>query len=421
LRHIYSLILFILLPLVLLRLLILGFRVPAYRTQWKERLGFSSVIESDKSLIWLHAVSVGEVEAAVPLINGLRNSLTEYKFLVTTVTPTGAETVRRRFGDSVQHLYLPYDLPFSVNHFLEKIKPSICIIMETEIWPNLYHQCKAKSIPIALVNARLSLKSFKGYQYFSGLVKNTLACVAKVIAQTELDAERFISMGCESAKMSVIANLKYDSDLTDEMREQAKLIRTELFSGRLVWIAASTHDGEEKIILEVHKEILKQHENCLLILVPRHPQRFDKVEKLSLEAGLSVVRNSKSDEMNSLTRVYLLDSLGELKTYYGCADVAFVGGSMVSAGGHNLLEPAQWGLAIISGTDLSNFHEISELLVSGEALVMVSTQTELVNQVNELISNKVLREKMGCNARALLKMHEGSALKIIKEIKSMIG
>jgi 3-deoxy-D-manno-octulosonic-acid transferase len=421
LRHIYSLILFVLLPLVLLRLLILGFRTPAYWNRWDERLGFGKKIESDKPLIWLHAVSVGEVEAAVPLINGLRNCLPEYKFLITTVTPTGAETVRRRFTDSVQHLYLPYDIPFSVSHFLGKTKPSVCIIMETEIWPNLYRQCKAKSIPIALVNARLSLNSFKGYKKFSGLVKNTLACVAKVIAQTELDAERFISIGCEPAKVSVIANLKYDSDLSHEMREQAKLIKTELFGGRVVWIAASTHEGEEKIILEAHKEILKQHENCLLILVPRHPQRFDKVEKLCLETNLSVVRNSKSNEMNSLTKVYLLDSLGELKTYYGCADVAFVGGSMVSAGGHNVLEPAQWGLAIISGTDLSNFYEISKLLVSAKALVKVGNRTELVNQINELISNEVLREKMGCNARALLKMHEGSALKIIKEIKSMIG
>ncbi len=419
-RYFYSLLLYCLLPLVFLRLIILGFRISSYWSRWNERLGFLPSVKIDQPVFWLHAVSVGEVEAATPIIERVLSQLPQYQIVITTVTPTGAETVQRRFRNNARHFYLPYDLPFAVQGFIKQLQPSICVILETELWPNLYHYCNQKNIPIMLVNARVSLRSLAGYKKFPGLLKKTFDCVTYVLAQSKLDAERIVTIGCDSEKVSVTGNLKFDVNIPSDICMKAKSIKAEMFPNRPVWIAASTHDKEESLVLEVHKKILKKHNDCLLILAPRHTQRFNRVADLCDRSDLNLVRKSSDVKCTKETQIYLLDTLGELQTYYACADIAFVGGSLVDAGGHNMLEPACLGLPILSGKYVSNFHEVSNLLLEAEALILVNDVSELVDKLTQLLSNVELRNQMGENAKNLVAMHRGSADYIIDKMKTLL-
>jgi 3-deoxy-D-manno-octulosonic-acid transferase len=420
LRHFYSLLLYCLLPLVFLRLIILGFRTSSYWSRWNERLGFLPSVKIDQPVFWLHAVSVGEVEAATPIIERMLSQLPQYQIVITTVTPTGAETVQRRFKNNARHFYLPYDLPSAVQRFITQLQPSICVIMETELWPNLYHYCDQKNIPIMLVNARVSLHSLVGYKKFPGLLKKTFDCVTYVLAQSKLDAERIMMIGCDSKKVSVTGNLKFDVNLPSDIYTKAKSIRAEMFPNRPVWIAASTHEKEEEALLEAHEKILEQHQSCVLILAPRHTQRFNRVADLCDRSNMNVVRKSSNEKCTKETQVYLLDTLGELQTYYACADLAFVGGSLVPAGGHNMLEPACLGLPVLSGIHVSNFHEVSNLLLKAEALILVDDVSDLVDKVTQLLSNVELRNQMGENAKNLVAMHKGSADHVIDKMKSLL-
>ena len=419
-RYFYSLLLYCLLPLVFLRLIILGFRTPSYWSRWSERLGFLPVIKFDQPVFWLHAVSVGEVEAATPIIERMLNQLPQYQIVITTVTPTGAETVQRRFKNDVRHFYLPYDLPFAVQRFIKQIQPSICVIMETEIWPNLYHYCNQKNIPIMLVNARVSSGSLAGYQKLPGLLKMTFGCVTHVLAQSKLDAERIKMIGCVSNKVSVAGNIKFDISIPSDLSIRAKSIKEALLQKRPVWIAASTHDKEEELLLEAHKQILEQYEDCVLILAPRHTHRSNKVADLCVKSNLNIIRKSSNEKCNNETQIYLLDTLGELQTYYGCADLAFVGGSLVPAGGHNMLEPACLGLPVLSGNYVSNFHEVSNLLLEANALILVNDVPDLVDKVMQLLSNVELRDQMGENAINLVATHKGSTDQVMNKLKPFL-
>lgn len=419
-RNFYSLILYCLVPFVFARLIFLGIKTPAYWSGWGERFGFLPNLAIERPVIWLHAVSVGEVEAAIPLVSRLLEQLPQYQIVLTTVTPTGAQTVQKRFSDSVVHLYLPYDLPVSIQRFINILKPAICIIMETEIWPNLYYYCHQQKIPVVLANARMSLKSIRGYRKFRRLFTETLDCVVQVITQSKLDADRFISLGCEPARISIAGNLKFDIDIQANLREQANTIRNNNFPDRPVWIAASTHENEEFLVLEAHKKILIQHKKCLLIIAPRHPQRFDKVAKLCIKRGFSLVRKSNNSICDDAVQVLLLDTLGELQLYYGCADLAFVGGSLVPAGGHNMLEPAILGIPIISGPHITNFQEITSLLETAEAVCMVRDTDELAEKVTLLLNDSKLRCLFGENARKMVIENRGGADTTIDIIKSIV-
>ena len=415
-RRIYSFFLYLIVPFVVLRLFWLSFRNPDYRRRWKERFGFPDKITSHDKVIWLHAVSVGEVQASRPLVNALLDEYPDYRILITTMTPTGADCVKQYFADSVTHLYLPYDLPVSVKHFISVIDPSILIVMETELWPNLFHYCQVKNIPVIVANARMSEKSAKGYQRFSSLTRSTLENISLVIAQGKKDAERMIMLGADEDKVIVTGNLKFDIHLPHSVTEQAQALRRYFSVNRPVWIAASTHAGEEKIILDAFDKVLQQHPQCLLVIAPRHPQRSARLRELCAKRNLKVLSKSDNKECDEDVKIFILDTLGELPMYYAAADVAFVGGSLTETGGHNMLEPACLGLPVIMGPHVFNFQEISQLLLDEGAAWKVTNMDELSGRVSSLLGDANLRHSTGERGRNIVLKNRGNVEKIMELI-----
>ena len=415
-RILYSLFLILLTPFLLLRLVWLARRNPEYWDRWIERLGFPSPLPDGRPVIWLHAVSVGEVLAAKPLVNGLLEGYPQYRIVVTTTTPTGALTVRQNFAGNIEHRYFPYDLPFAVTRSLHVIHPSLVIVMETELWPNFYAACADQGVPLALVNARLSEKSARGYSRVPALVRDTLRVTSLIAAQSRVDADRFLSLGANPDRVTVCGNVKFDMHLPHSVREQGQALRRFFSESRPVWIAASTHPGEEAPILDAFGTLLKAFPDSLLVLAPRHPERSDSIEDMSRRAGFTTVRRSRKEQYTSGTQVFILDSLGELPVFYACADIAFVGGSLVSVGGHNLLEPASLGVAVISGPHLFNFSSISELLVSAQAMVVVPHAGKLADTVTHLLQDANLRYSMGERAKAVFQQHQGCTERVLRSL-----
>ncbi|HIF52112.1 MAG TPA: 3-deoxy-D-manno-octulosonic acid transferase [Thiotrichaceae bacterium] len=415
-RLLYTLIVYLLVPFVLLRLFWLGLKNPAYRIRWQERFGFFSWTSFNKPVLWIHAVSVGEVNAATPIINRLLDQYSHYQIIVTTVTPTGAVTLEQHFDKIIKHLYLPYDLPYSVKRFLNIIKPSILITMETEIWPNLYYACQCSDIPILIINARLSEKSSKGYRMVSSLMKQTLMKVDVIAAQTKNDAERFISFGADKSKVYVTGNLKFDISIQHSITEQAQSLKRYFSVNRPVWIAASTQEGEEEIVLGAHKRVLEKYPDTILILAPRHP---DRVNKVTLLCDIAEVKYIKRTEQKSFSRddnVYLLDTLGELQLHYAASQIAFVGGSLVKTGGQNMMEPASLGLPVISGLHTYNFTEITDLLLEEDALAIVSNELELANEICVLLADANRRHNIGEKGRQVIEANKGNIDRLMEII-----
>ena len=416
-RYFYTIVIYFLIPFILLRLLLVSFKYPSYRKKWYERFGFINWKESSKPIIWIHAVSIGEVNATRPIVNLLLKKYPHYQIIITTVTPTGAKTVVQQYKSTVFHFYLPYDIPYCVKKFIRTINPCILITMETEIWPNLYQTCHQSEIPILIVNARLSQKSMSGYQLFSGLIANTLKLVDKVAAQTQADADRFITLGVSNKDISVVGNLKFDIDIPQSIKEEAEPLRHDFSVSRPIWMAASTHDGEEEIILNAHKSILSTHPDAILILAPRHPDRADKIFTMCKKMGLHTTRRTEQESFSDQHNVFLLDTLGELQLYYAASEIAFVGGSLVNTGGQNMLEPAALNLPLITGPYTYNFLEVRNLLLESEALIVVSNSLGLSEKVIELIGDANLRHSMGERARAVVLANRGSSERVITMIK----
>ena len=415
----YSLVLSIFAPFVLIRLLWLGTKNPDYLKRWPERFGFLPDLHITKPLIWLHAVSVGEVQAAKPLVEQLLKRHPDRQILITTTTPTGVATVKQLFGERVFQLYFPYDLPLSISRFLRKTKPKLLIVMETEIWPNLYQQCHEKDIPIALINARLSERSSTGYKRFPRLAARTLQYVSLISAQTKADAERFLLLGANPDVVSVAGNLKFDVTQPHSIGEKGQVLRRFFSVNRAIWIAASTHEGEEKIVLEAFEEVLIHDKSCLLILAPRHPERFQAITDLCKKAGFNTARHSEKEQYSGATQIYVLDTLGELPAFYATSDISFVGGSLVPTGGHNMLEPASLGIPIICGEYLFNFVEVADLLKSENALILVATAKELAEAVIKLLSDANLRHSMGERARKVFFGNQGSINNILLSLQEI--
>lgn len=415
-RFLYTFLFYLILPVILLRLLRRSLRQPAYRKRFPERFGYHPF--KLEKCIWVHAVSVGEAIAAIPLIKGLQARYPQMKIVVTTMTPTGAERVQTAFGASVIHAYIPYDLPSFMQRLIKTIHPVICIIMETELWPNLLAACDKHHVPVCLVNARLSEKSARGYRLISAITRKMLAQIHLIAAHGQADAERFIALGAASDRMIVTGNIKFDIEISAEIIAKSAALRQEL-GDRFIWIAASTHEGEEEIILAAHQKILAVNPHALLILVPRHPARFSAMAALS-EKTFATARRSLNQTCTAETAVYLGDTMGELLMLYGAADVAFVAGSLVPRGGHNMLEPSAFGKPVLTGNYLFNFAEISDLFVSARALIKVNDAEMLASQLIHLMQHPAEQKEMGARALQVISQNRGALQKQITLVSSLI-
>lgn len=419
LRYVYSAFFYLLVPFVLLRLLWRSRRNPAYRQRIPERFGFSKL--SFEKSIWVHAVSVGEALIAVSLIKKLHLRYPTIPIVVTTMTPTGAARIQAGLGDSVSHVYIPYDLPTAIARFLRQTKPLIAIIMETELWPNLYATCRERGLPIVIANGRLSGRSASGYQRIPRLTREMLTAVSLLMAQAKADAERFIALGMNPSRVVVTGNIKFDLELPVDLIPRSEVLRMHLGQDRLIWIAASTHAGEEEIILKAHAAIREREPRALLILVPRHPERFTPVAELIAQQGFEITRRSQGGLCTPSTAVYLGDTMGEMFLLYACTDVAFVAGSFAPIGGHNLLEPAALSKPIITGPQLFNFTEISELLLEAQALVKVEDASTLAEAVLRFFADPALRKEKGENARQVVESNRGALAKHVDLISGIMG
>jgi 3-deoxy-D-manno-octulosonic-acid transferase len=379
--------------------------------------GFPSV---DKS-IWIHAVSVGEVQAAVPLIRALIKRLPGQNIVVTTVTPTGAARVKAIFGDSVTHCYIPFEFPHAIRSFFAAVDPRAAMIMETEIWPNLYRGCGLRQIPLILVSARISPNSIPGYRRLLPLIRETLSHGIIIAAQTQADADRFLELGANAARTRLTGNIKFDVEPEPNIADQGQQMRSSLFGNRPVWIAASTHDGEEQQVLEAHRSLLEKHPALLLLLVPRHPERFNAVRELIERWGFGVVSRTERRPCDASSEVFLVDTMGEVPLFFAASDVAFVGGSLVPIGGHNLLEPAAQGLPIIIGPHLFNAQEIAESFINLGACRMVADSIELAATVSDLIEHPDVAGSIGRKGFEVLEQNRGSLQRLLVLLEPLLA
>ena len=385
-RTLYTLLFHLGLPLVAIRLWLRARKAPAYAKRVGERFALN-LPAMQPGGIWVHAVSVGESIAAAPMIRALLKRYPQLPITVTCMTPTGSERIRAMFADEprVQHCYLPYDLPWAAARFLDRVQPRLAVIMETELWPNHIHQCAKRGIPVALANARLSARSAKGYARFAKLTRPMLQEMSLIAVQTEAEAERFRQLGARPECVQVTGSIKFDLTIDPQLLIKARALREQWQAlARPVWIAASTHEGEDAIVLAAHRQLLANYPDALLILVPRHPERFNSVFDLCQSQGFATVRRSTGELVNAQTQVLLGDTMGELLFLYALADSAFVGGSLVPNGGHNLLEPAALAKPVLSGPHLFNFLEIAALLRDAGALEEVDDAQALALAVRRL-------------------------------------
>ncbi|WP_440941129.1 lipid IV(A) 3-deoxy-D-manno-octulosonic acid transferase [Immundisolibacter sp.] len=395
------------LPIAFGRLLWRSRREAAYRRRWHERLGLPRGLPTGG--VWLHAVSVGEVNAAAPLIEALLARYPQLPLTVTTITPTGSAQLRRRFDRRVTHCYLPYDTPGAVRRFFDRLQPCVGVIMETELWPNLLFTATARNIPVILANARLSERSARGYRRWSALTAQTLSQLAHAGAQTATDATRLRTLGLAAARVTVTGNIKFDAQRADPASGVA--LRQRLGRDRPVWLAASTHAGEEDAVLRAHTALRERHPTAALILAPRHPQRFDEVAQLCQKQGWATRRRSTDDHADCT--VYLADTLGELPGLMAAADVVFVGGSLAPVGGHNLIEPAQQSKPILFGPHMHNFWELRSQVLTAGAGAEVMDADALATQLHTLISTASARDRMGRAASVLVSQHRGATARTL--------
>ncbi|WGE32246.1 lipid IV(A) 3-deoxy-D-manno-octulosonic acid transferase [Actinobacillus genomosp. 2] len=411
LRIIYTILSYIIQPFILLMMWKRGYKQPAYRRRLWERYGYYNINTKPKARgIIIHAASVGEVIAATQLIKAIQLKYPKLPITVTTVTPTGSARVRAAFGSSVSHFYLPYDLPDAVNRFLKFIDPKLIIVIETELWPNLIHQSYLKKIPFVIANARLSPRSAKRYGWIKAGLKDMLTKISSIMAQDAVSAERYLNLGFSAEHLINTGNLKFDLEVTPDLRSKVDKVRNVLkLANRPVWVAGSTHEGEEKIILEAHKKLLEIWPDLVLILVPRHPERFQQVQELLNKSELIYVKRTSNLPLKPKTQVLLGDTMGEMMLFYGLAKIAFVGGSLVKHGGHNPLEPIAFELPVISGVHTFNFPEIFAKLHYVNGVVEVkSNEQDLAQAVNFLMSNTEVGKKISQAGFDVLKENQGA-------------
>lgn len=419
-RILYVFLARLLAPLAFALVLWRGLKDRAYWERLGERFGFGDVRIAEPSL-WVHAVSVGEVQASAALVRALRARYPRIPLVLTTVTPTGAAQAKSLFGDTVYHSYAPYDLPGSVRRFFDRIRPRLAIILETELWPTLFHECGKRNVPLVLASARISPRSVSRYRLLVGLFSQALSHGIVIAAQSESDAERFRSIGANPARTYVTGNIKFDFVIPPPLDAEGRGLRAQYAGTRPVWIAGSTHPGEEDIVLDAHARVLASVPDALLILVPRHPNRFEEAASNLKRRGLSFARRSRDRSTGATMQVLLVDTLGELMTFYAASDVAFVGGSLVAVGGHNLLEPAALGLPILTGPNTYNAEGIARLLLEVGAARTVRNAEDLAASVAVLLRDPEARRRAGEQGRATVEANRGALEKLLALVGPLVG
>jgi 3-deoxy-D-manno-octulosonic-acid transferase len=418
-RFVYIAIAYLLAPVVLGAMALRGFRD---RSQWEgfsQRFGLGAPIVGGRS-IWVHAVSVGEVQASAPLVNALLARFPDVPLVVTTGTATGRARARAVFGSRVDVRYVPIDLPGSVRRFFQRVNPLLAVILETEIWPNLYHRCGRLGIPLVMASARISPRSVKSYRRLVGLFRQALSHGIFIAAQSEQDAERFRSIGASSERTHVVGNIKFDFSLPPNIESQGAELRRLLGMDRPVWVAGSTHAREEDILIAAHRQLRARYAQALLVLVPRHPPRFGEVADSLRAQGVNFVTRTSGAPTAGSTEVFLVDRLGELLAFYAAADVAFVGGTLVPIGGHNLLEPASLGLPVLAGPNNFNSADIARLLVECGAVRIVDDAPSLATAIGELLANPAARTGMGSSGRKAIEANRGAVRRLMEFLEPLL-
>ncbi|HMV59946.1 MAG TPA: lipid IV(A) 3-deoxy-D-manno-octulosonic acid transferase [Agitococcus sp.] len=416
----YNFLLHLLLPFVYLRLLWRGRTTPAYAQNIEQRFGGHKKLPQGGIVI--HAVSLGETLASQPLVNALLTQYPNLPLIITNTTATGAERARALWGDKVHQCYLPYDYSWAMRRFLEHSRPKLIIVMETELWPNLIDQAKQLTIPVMLANGRLSAKSAAGYGKILSLVTPMLQALTVLAAQDQDTAQRFQDLGTPESTIQVTGSLKFDLTIPDDLTLRADELKQQwLLQTRPIWVAASTHEGEDEIVLTAFKQIKQQFNNALLILVPRHPERFDKVADLIAKQGLSIARRSQQQAITTEVSVFLGDSMGELLLWFALADVAFVGGSLVSVGGHNPLEPAALAVPIVTGMTMFNFKQITDILLQAGALQQAANSQELAGVVCDWLNNPEQKQQAGQAALQVVNANKGALAKHLAIVEGLLG
>ena len=416
-RVLYNLLTYLLLIPFLVYWLVRGVGNRAYFDRLGQRFGFG--LPRLERSIWVHAVSVGEVQAAAPLVRALAERFPDHEILVTTVTPTGGARVKALFGDAVHHAYVPFEFPHAVKALFRRTNPSAALVMETEIWPNLYRGCGIRGIPLILVSARISPKSIRGYRKLLPLIRETLSHGIIIASQSQQDADRFLSLGANPARTCVMGNIKFDLRHDEDVVLKGQAERARLFGERPVWIAASTHEGEEELVLDVHEALRVRHDDLLLVLVPRHPERFAAVRELVRQRGFSMVSRTEGCAAGHAA-VFLCDTMGEVPVFYAASDVAFVAGSLVPIGGHNLLEPAALGVPVVTGPHNFNAQDIADLFIGMGACLRVEGPDELVEAVSELLANPDEAARLGRAGQKVLEDNRGALDRLLVLLEPLL-
>ena len=418
-RFLYLLAVYLTAPIISTVLLWRGVRERSYWHNFSQRFGFGP--RSTPHGVWLHAVSVGEVQACAPLVVALARRHPQLPLTVTTFTPTGAARARALIGHLATVRYVPFDLPGAVRRFLGRVEPRLAIIFETELWPNLYRECRRRRVPLVLASARLSERSLGRYRRLGALFTDAVSTARIVAAQAEGDAARFRALGAAPDSTHVTGNLKFDFELPEGLAERGRRLRAQYAPGRPMWVAGSTHEGEEAAVLEAQRQVRASHADALVAIAPRHPARFAQVAQQLAQAGVAFERRSDGgDAHDSGAEVLLLDSLGELLEFYAAGDVAFVGGSLVSIGGHNLLEPAALGVPALTGPHNFNGPEVAQLLISRGAARMVHNPRELGAAVSSLLADPGERERMGALGRGSVEASRGALGRLLELIEPLL-
>jgi len=419
-RLVYVLLVYLLAPVVIAMEAWKALWNPDYRGRLGQRLALEGP-QPPGPCLWVHGVSVGEVQASAALIHELRKTFPGLPVVVTTVTPTGAQRARALFGDAVLHCYLPYDLPGAVRRFLDRTRPRVAIIMETEIWPTLYHVLGTRGIPLVMASARVSTRSVDRYRRLASLFRKTLSHGILIGAQTAADAERFRIIGAAPDRVRVTGNVKYDMEVPAASVEAGRAFRARVAAARPVWIAGSTHEGEEDAVLAAHALVRERHPDALLILVPRHPQRFDAVRGLLRRRGVEFAERSSGEEPTPQHPVFLVDTLGELQMFYAAADVAFVAGSLVPIGGHSLLEPAVLGLPMLSGPHNHNAQDVADLLEQCGALRIVRSKEDLAQRICDWFDEPAAGRADGERGRLAVVQSRGAVARLVEMVAPLLS